>query len=93
MQKFLRCSVLTSAGSLGAPLDLTTSSELITYPSPTDQGTNQYRIINIPAITNAKLNAFFSRESQNDYQDIIFLLMKYPQEIYDCRGPTEAGTK
>lgn len=74
------------AGSLGAPLDPTSSSELITYPSPTNQGTTQYRILNVSAIASAKLNAFFSRASQNDYEDIIFLLMKYPQEIYDCRA-------
>ncbi|KAH6716629.1 hypothetical protein BKA61DRAFT_308518 [Leptodontidium sp. MPI-SDFR-AT-0119] len=73
-------------GSLGAPLDPTSSSELITYPSPTNQGTTQYRILNVSAIASAKLNAFFSRASQNDYEDIIFLLMKYPQEIYDCRA-------
>ncbi|PVH73494.1 hypothetical protein DL98DRAFT_607255 [Cadophora sp. DSE1049] len=73
-------------GSLGAPLNPSTSSELVPCISLITNTTTQYRIINVPAIISAKLNAFSSRASQNDYQDIIFLLMKYPQEIYDCRA-------
>ncbi|KAK0118402.1 hypothetical protein ONS95_012691 [Cadophora gregata] len=73
-------------GSLGAPLDPSASSDLISHVSPITNTATQYRIINVPAIMSAKLNAFFGRASQNDYQDIIFLLTKYPQEIYDCRA-------
>ena len=73
-------------GSLGAPLDPLTSSELISHASPITNTTTKYRIINVPAITSAKLGAFLSRASQNDYQGIVYLLMRYPQEIYECRA-------
>lgn len=59
------------------------SSSLTHRPSPIP-----LRSIELSMFCHNKRQAWslFSRASQNDYQDIVYLLMRYPQEIYECRA-------
>ncbi|KAH7314338.1 hypothetical protein BKA65DRAFT_121040 [Rhexocercosporidium sp. MPI-PUGE-AT-0058] len=75
---------LVFRGALGAPGNPQTASEVIT--SPPALGSRPYTVLNIAAIMNSKLGAYFARSSDKDFADIQFLLTRYPQEIWSIRA-------
>jgi hypothetical protein len=65
-------SVDLSPGSLGAPDDLPSASEILNFD--TSFGPRQYTVLNIEYMTRAKFGAFATRASTTDYADIVFLI-------------------
>ncbi|RMD41617.1 hypothetical protein DV735_g3529, partial [Chaetothyriales sp. CBS 134920] len=71
-------------GSLGAPDHLETESEDV--KAGPDLGDRPFRLINLPSLLQSKLGAFFGRSADNDMADIIFLILRYPEEVYNARA-------
>ncbi|KAI1916867.1 hypothetical protein LOZ53_003154 [Ophidiomyces ophidiicola] len=71
-------------GSLGAPSDLRTSSEAISIN--TETGPQTFAVLNIKSIAESKLGAFFARGSSNDFTDIQFLILTFPEKVYEIRA-------
>ncbi|KAF2691387.1 hypothetical protein K458DRAFT_353109 [Lentithecium fluviatile CBS 122367] len=75
-------------GSLGAPDNPQNSSEVLTFS--TAAGPKQLPVIDILSAMGSKLNAYYARQGQSDYQDISFLITKYPEQIFALRTQLNA---
>lgn len=69
-------------GNLGAPMNLPSGTETI-IPVQTTQGSGTVQVIDLRHQFTAKLSAYYSRQSKNDYDDINFLFASYTTAIYD----------
>jgi hypothetical protein len=62
--------------------------------STTSLGPRAWQVLDLPAAMNSKLGAFFARGGSNpqskDYQDIVFLVTKYMEPIYNIRSQLNA---
>jgi hypothetical protein len=70
-------------GALGAPDDPRLASELVTVNI--DGGEKQYPLLNITHIMASKLGAQFARGTKNYMDDILFLIQKFPEEVFAIR--------
>ncbi|KAF2828479.1 hypothetical protein CC86DRAFT_241231, partial [Ophiobolus disseminans] len=80
--------ILRGTCSLGAPDHLQNSSEVVAFN--TNTGQKQLPVINILNAMASKLNAYYSRQAPNDYDDILFLIGTYPQQIFAIRTQLNA---
>ncbi|TVY50873.1 hypothetical protein LCER1_G007409 [Lachnellula cervina] len=68
-----------------------TSEVINTTTSP---GPRTWPVLDLPTVMNSKLGAFFARGGSNpqskDYQDILFLVNKYMEPIYNIRSQLNA---
>ncbi|CZR54900.1 uncharacterized protein PAC_04785 [Phialocephala subalpina] len=79
-------------GSLGAPDNPQAATEVIN--STTSLGPRAWPALDLPTVMNSKLGAFFARGGgnprSNDYQDILFLINRYMEPIYNIRSQLNA---
>ncbi|KAF2490757.1 hypothetical protein BU16DRAFT_565687 [Lophium mytilinum] len=71
-------------GSLGAPDNPQTASETVSVT--TSVGPKQYLVLDILNTMISKLGAFFARGAINDYNDLVFLILRYAEQIYAIRA-------
>lgn len=71
-------------GSLGAPDQPENSLEFLTFISGTQQ--KQLPVIDMLHAMSRKLNAYFARQGPNDYRDIEWLILTFPQKIHEIRN-------
>ncbi|KAI1936512.1 hypothetical protein LOZ66_004487 [Ophidiomyces ophidiicola] len=71
-------------GSLGAPSDLGPSSEVVGIT--TETGPQTFSILNIKSILSSKLGGYVARASSNDFTDIQFLILTFPEKVYEIRA-------
>ncbi|KAI9729158.1 MAG: hypothetical protein M1834_007065 [Cirrosporium novae-zelandiae] len=74
---------LILSGALGFPENFQTDSEIIS--TNTVLGIKQYPVLTILYMMRSKLNAFYDRQSVNDYEDITWLTAHYPVDVYQIR--------
>ncbi|EGD94149.1 hypothetical protein TESG_01673 [Trichophyton tonsurans CBS 112818] len=67
-------------GSLGAPDDPESASEIVLINTLT--GEQKYPVY--PLLV-SKLGAYFGRRKMSDFNDIMFIIHKYPLRVYDVR--------
>ncbi|KAK2797857.1 hypothetical protein FQN50_009062 [Emmonsiellopsis sp. PD_5] len=70
-------------GSLGAPDDPRTSSEVVNVQ--THLGLKAFPVLDVATIMSSKLGAFFGRGATSDFQDISWLLDNFPEKIHNVR--------
>ncbi|WEW60957.1 hypothetical protein PRK78_006445 [Emydomyces testavorans] len=78
---------LILCGSLGAPVDVHTASELVTATTPL--GPRQFPLLNIGSILNSKLGAFFGRREASDYLDIKFITQHFADKALEPKMASE----
>ncbi|KAK6849218.1 hypothetical protein PG995_013051 [Apiospora arundinis] len=71
-------------GSLGAPADLTGTTDIINLP--TQAGLKRYIVIDILHHFQSKLGALFGRNSTTDFLDLVFMCNTYFQQIAGFRN-------
>nr|POF02290.1 hypothetical protein CFP56_65555 [Quercus suber] len=78
-------------GSLGAPEHPESAFEVVSVN--TSVGPRQYRLLNLEGIMTSKLGAAFARSSQNDIDDILFLIAQYPAELWGLKANFSIGQR
>jgi len=81
-------SITSATGSLGAPTDIQSNSEIVTYN--TDLGSKQLPLIDIVSAMASKLNAYHFRQERKDYEDIWFLIRMYSEQVFAIRARLDA---
>ncbi|KAI9836120.1 MAG: hypothetical protein M1819_001736 [Sarea resinae] len=71
--------------SLGAPDEPATSLDTVPYNQRT------YPVVNVSHAISSKLAACFDRADLKDYADIVFLVQRFPQEIFFFRTSLNAS--